>query len=338
MLERMQIENFQTHQLRRVKFSRRITTFIGPTDSGKSSLLRALQWVSLNRPRGDSHIYWDANFCQVRLWVDGQAVERRRDRSGNTYRLGEQQWRAFGQEVPPEVASLLNMGEMNFQGQHDAPFWVSLSASELAKSLNQIVDLGIIDSHAAALGLRLRRGQDRLTAARSDVQEAEKRVERLAWVPAMEAKLTKLEEGEGKISTLECERSTLRYLYHKCRDGIQAARQWRRVAERGRKAVEFAEAMSRLQAEVNDLRHYSQQLQEAERIAERKPPSLAQVDRVRERWREARDQCLALRSLLERLDQAREQLTLAHIDVAEARRKLERECNGICPVCGGELK
>ena len=59
--------------------------------------------------------------------------------------------------MPPEIAVALNMNEINFQGQHDPPFAVSLTAGALARALNEVVDLAAIDRALAAGASQVRR-------------------------------------------------------------------------------------------------------------------------------------------------------------------------------------
>ena len=145
MLKKLRIKNYGSHRRFTVKFSPRITCFVGKSYVGKSTILRALKWVMTNKPTGDSFINWDAKTARVSVHTSESKVTRLRGPSKNTYKLDGDVYKAFGNNVPDHIECLFNVGEDNFQKQHDAPFWFSESAGEVNRRLNQIVSLGLID-------------------------------------------------------------------------------------------------------------------------------------------------------------------------------------------------
>lgn len=52
---KLRIQNFQAHKDTTIEFDR-ITTIVGPSDIGKSAVLRALKWVAKNEPNGTSFV------------------------------------------------------------------------------------------------------------------------------------------------------------------------------------------------------------------------------------------------------------------------------------------
>lgn len=150
MLEQLRIKGFQAHTKLRLDLAHPVVSIVGPTDTGKSAALRSLKWLALNRPGGDSFINWEADAANVFLVADGVTVARlRTTKGGNEYGLrsdGDKQlFKAFGTGVPDPVAELLNVDEGNFQGQHDASYWFSDTPGNVAKKLNAIINLDIID-------------------------------------------------------------------------------------------------------------------------------------------------------------------------------------------------
>ena len=115
MIERIQIRNFQKHELLRIKFDPEITAIIGPSDAGKSSILRAIRWVALNRPTGDGFVREGSEEgAQATLWLDGQKIRRtKHGTKENAYELNGDVLRAFGTDVPDEVSNTLKIDEIN---------------------------------------------------------------------------------------------------------------------------------------------------------------------------------------------------------------------------------
>lgn len=202
MLEAIQIRNFQIWKKKTIHFDPKTTVIAGPTDSGKSAILRALYWVFYNQPSGDEFITkgTDAEVI-VRIKIDGHTITRRRGgKLGNVYQLDGTTYKAFGRsEVPAPVADILNVTRDNFQRQHDAAFWFSLSAGQVSKELNAVVDLSVVDRVLSQVGKDLReaKAEDRLTTERVD--NAVKRRDDLNYLSDMNSQLKKLEEQNNQL-------------------------------------------------------------------------------------------------------------------------------------------
>ena len=103
------VENFQSHERTEITFSEGLNVFVGPSDSGKSAILRALRWVLYNQPRGSDFIRTGASRCRVTLILsDGTQIVRERSSSVNRYLIRdsegrEQIFEGFGSDVPREV-------------------------------------------------------------------------------------------------------------------------------------------------------------------------------------------------------------------------------------------
>ena len=150
MLEFLEVEQFQPHAKKRIEFDPHVTVIAGDNGRGKSALLRALQWVMLNAGRSEKFMRWGSDFTRATIGIDGHTIERFRGKTGNTYTLDGELLQAVGRTDAPEpVARLVNCGENNFQRQHGGHFWVFDSAGQVARSLNAVVDLEVIDTAQA---------------------------------------------------------------------------------------------------------------------------------------------------------------------------------------------
>jgi len=54
MIKQLTIKNFQSHKKTKLEFSDGVNIIIGQSDSGKTAIIRALNWVVNNKPSGDS--------------------------------------------------------------------------------------------------------------------------------------------------------------------------------------------------------------------------------------------------------------------------------------------
>lgn len=195
-LERLEFWSFQCHEHFRVDFDPHCTVFVGSSDSGKSSILRCLRWLSTNRPAGTAFIRKGAKNCRAVLHLDGNRVVRERG-DENYYVLGpgngEGKFKAFGNEVPQSIADLLNVSDVNFQLQHDAPFWLSLTPGQAAKELNVVFSLDLIDHALSNAGTIVRKATASVEVSKERLQTARARRKELAWVPSMVSDLERVE-------------------------------------------------------------------------------------------------------------------------------------------------
>lgn len=184
-VEQIELRDFQAHNQLTVDLSPGVTTVVGPSDAGKSAILRALWWVLTNQPGGESFIRDGAKLAQVRVYLDGgRSIHRLRSSGGrNEYILdGKEKYVSFGAGVPDAVAKLANVGPVCFQSQHDAPFWFAETAGQVSRNLNSIVDLGVIDESLGAAAGRVQRARDRAEQAEEMLTQAVRTRDGLAWV------------------------------------------------------------------------------------------------------------------------------------------------------------
>lgn len=183
-LASLRIKNFQAHKSLVVKLDQ-ITTITGPSDRGKSAIIRALRWVCLNQPSGRGFIQDGREFSKVEIDIDDHTITRIKGKT-NRYVLDGEDLKSFGQGVPDRVAEILRLGPENFQRQHDAPFWFADSAGEVSRKLNDIIDLGIIDDALTYANRQVRQSKAQREAAYNSLQTAREEKRNLGFVPELE--------------------------------------------------------------------------------------------------------------------------------------------------------
>lgn len=154
MIKSISIENFQSHKSTAIEFCNGLNVIAGASDSGKSSILRAMAWVIKNRPSGDAIRNWDckktdAVTAEMILNDNGKEETLSKERAGSNTRYLSSKFGTLavvGRDVPAEVTQLLNLSDFNFQTQHDAYFLLNDSPGSVAKTLNDLVGLSIIDT------------------------------------------------------------------------------------------------------------------------------------------------------------------------------------------------
>ena len=241
MIKTLLIENFQSHEDAELELHSGVNVIVGPSDTGKSALLRALRWVVDNRPAGTafrSHWCDDTTdtVCSVVL-DDGSGIVR--SRNGKTGGKGVNEYividtdeneltlKALGKGVPEEVTQLVNFGALNMQSQHDGVFLLQSTPGEVARKLNEVCNLDEIDtSLTKAESLRRAASQD-VERAKNDLDTAEAALQTYDWIDNADAVVADLEARNLALLDLERRRNALYTLInsvlHTQRDTAQVA-------------------------------------------------------------------------------------------------------------------
>ena len=198
MITALRLLEFQKHRKLVVRFDPHVTTIVGQTDSGKTSILRALLWLLTNSPAGMEFIHYGSKRVEVDLRVDDCEIRRIRSSTINSYALihGEsfKSYKAFGTEVPPDIARVMRVGPINVQNQHDAPFWFSLSRPEVSRQLNEIVNLGVIDRCLSGVATIVREGQARVVVSEERLEKQVALKRSFRWALEADADLKAVEK------------------------------------------------------------------------------------------------------------------------------------------------
>lgn len=225
MIERILLRNFQRHRKLTINLESGVTTIVGRSDAGKSAILRALRWVCLNKPQGTSFIRRGQKNAVVTVDVKNGSIKRTRGPSRNEYAVSGQSsgtYKAFGTGVPEPVGRILNVSDVNFQRQHDPPFWLSEIPSQLAKLLNEVVDLSLIDDATNRVNREVRDAESEIKIAETMLAEARSQREQLAHVPLLDRELSEIEQFAIDASAIDERISTIRTALKTARGAVEA--------------------------------------------------------------------------------------------------------------------
>lgn len=180
MIQSIQLINFQGHKNTTIDLSSGLNSLVGKSDSGKTSIIRAIKWVLTNRPSGDSLINHDAFVknkqvkpCIVTITTDKHTIQRERSSDVNSYTIDGLELKAIGTDVPDEVVQALNLNDINIQFQLDAPFLLNETSGEVARMLNKVIKLDDIDftlKNLNSYAKKLKQEHDRIDMQLKTVQ------------------------------------------------------------------------------------------------------------------------------------------------------------------------
>lgn len=213
MLQKIEIRNFQSHKATNMALGDRVNTIQGNSDCGKSAVMRALNWLIFN-PAGDYFVSdWAKSHtgkaikepCEVTVHVDGHVITRRRDKDFNGYILDGQTFEATRNSVPQQVAAILGLGEVNIQRQLDPPFLLSMSAGDVSRYINSLVNLTRIDTWTAAANGRYKSLMKDVERYGKEAEARQAEVDSYSWLPDLERISARATELEGRKSDVEFE-------------------------------------------------------------------------------------------------------------------------------------
>lgn len=327
MLERLIIRGFQAHKKLDLTFDPGITTIVGSNDVGKSAVLRALKWVCLNDSPDGNFINWDKSEARVKLFVDGSVVIRTKGKS-NSYQLDDDPLKSFRLTVPTPVAQKLNVSEINFQDQHDSPFWISLTPGQVSKELNQIINLGVIDDTLSNTLSRLRKANTNVELVEERLDSARKDRKSLKWVLDAQIQLSKIELQQAEIADKRARLEELKSYIDRVRE-YQLLK--RRLADFVTEGQDIASKGSSVVEQVDRVQTLQEMTQQYARLLKIKKLDVPKVKGV--------EPLLQGVTELERLIGEYEETQQWVTSKSEKLSTLKKTVSGIktCPLCGHVL-
>lgn len=338
MIEHLTIRNFQAIRSRRIDFDPHVTTLVGMSDSGKTSILRSLYWLTLNDPAGTAFMSWGEENTRVALGVDGHEIVRKVGKAGNIYLLDGEEYRAFGTgKVPDDISRIVNVDTGNFQMQEDSRFWLSETPGLVARELNQIVNLEVIDNALEKAGRTIRQTIAVVEITEGRIAKAQKAAEDLAWTGIANTELAKVEESVLLCDTIASRIASVAAFIEKA---IWLGRRIEDAQARLRslgKANTLLDAALTVSAKAESLETLIESIEKVQKLADRRQiihEISEAVDHIIG-WISSRN---ALMHLCGKIKQAQESAKTAAKDATIAAKKLAESLDGQCPICGNDYK
>jgi chromosome segregation ATPase len=310
MIKSLIIQNIQSHKRTELEFDQGVNVIVGLTDSGKSTIIRAIKWLAKNRPSGDSiRSNWGGE-SEVCIRTEETRIIRRRSNRENCYIKDRQKFEALKTEVPIEIQNALNISDINIQQQLNSPFLLSETPGEVAQHFNRVAKLNKIDS---------------------GLQNVQKEINELNSIIGKEA--TKDKPATGLIKQLKDNEEALQGYLHL--DKFEAEVE---VLEGMENALHSKErSLLKLKATINDYEATVETIEDFETI-------LVDEEKVNKilSWVDEREE---LKSKLEKIFRWIRTIKLDQIEIArlvsleiDLQKKFDREMGKVCVLCGQPIK
>lgn len=335
MIERLQIRNFQPHTDRTIEFDPLVTVIVGLSDCGKSSIVRALRWVCINEPSGDAFLQDGKKRCGAALHVDGRVIRRIKASGENSYKFDAQRYEAIGKAVPEAVANFLNLSPVSWQGQHDAPFWLSSTAGQVGRELNAIVNLELIDRVLLETNRIVVRERQREELIGEKLKKAKAEVEELEWVDEAKLDFDDLEDSHTCCEEAATQAERMSAVCLNATKMEELAEEIDVVLHVAEKVVVAGLRLEELEEQIGNLDGIIEQAERSSRI---EAPDFSGVEEAWETIEKQRERCNRLDKLIQSIESSEAAADDADEQWESAENQLAEETEGRCPLCGAEMK
>jgi exonuclease SbcC len=278
MLKKLTLKNFKTHEVSELEFSPGINVITGDSGHGKTNILKALNWVVNNRPRGDSVIRRGQKDCSVALTtiIDNKeyTIERARGKSENSYKILDKEGKelgsftSFGSSPPEDVSKLIDLSDINVQPQLKPYFLVLDSPGQVATYVRSLIRLDVIDQVVKCLSGKVRDEKAELSSLEMDLQEVEAGLKELDKVDleGLERRILEAKSIVGAVQVLEKRKEGLERIAIEL-ENLEA--EWISLPDNTNQTLERANELcctfTELSEKISKLRGLSEELKRLEK-------------------------------------------------------------------------
>ena len=189
MLKSLEIWNFESHEHTIVHFGTHFNLIVGPSNSGKSSIIRAASVVTANK-WSKEQVRNGYEYCRIKMTTDKGWVECERGEKVNRWKVFDgndvQEYKNVGTGVPDTVPQVLGMCEQdrgevkempNFMFQLDKHYMLAeidgkkATSNLVARMMDNAIGLGGMEDLIKNLSTDLMRDKKWLTEKQSEIVE-----------------------------------------------------------------------------------------------------------------------------------------------------------------------
>lgn len=214
-LKRVILKNFQSHKYSTIELDEGLNVIVGPSDSGKSAIIRGIKWALYNEPLGDYYIREGETEASVTLeFSNNIKVERLRNKSRNAYILYNREgdeivFEGFGNKVPQEIIDILAIKKIpldsnetnaiNLGEQLEGAFLLSEKGSIRASAIGRLVGVNLIDDTLKDTLRDIRSISFQEKSIVENVGKIEKELKTYEYLDDLKVSVTKLQNLQAVI-------------------------------------------------------------------------------------------------------------------------------------------
>lgn len=353
MIKSIKLKNFQSHADTTFDLSNGLNVIMGSSNHGKSSIVRALKWVILNRPRGDA---FKSNFAKksepvsVKITLDdGTVITREKKGSANQYilyRNGEEKiFKALGADVPDEIKEVLAMDSINIQSQGDPYFMLGDNPGVRAKFINKIVGLEIIDETIRKATALVNDTKGSMKAIKGEIESTETELSKYADVEQIGDKIAKVDFLSEKLIDLEDYQALLNNMVDdvklkqsendEIKEWLKIEQDFIPIEEKAQKLKDLEYLRFTIAEDIKGIKFHQKANEDLEAFLECESKVFL-IEELVKVEKEKTKELNSLRGIVNGIIHSQKAITLANIDINNCIEELNEI--GVCPTCGQEVE
>lgn len=271
-ITKIKIENFQSHEDTEFDLSPGVNLIVGSSEGGKSAILRAINFALHNEPRGDDFVRMDKDETRVSIWwSDGCYLCRIKGGSRNSVLIKdkdgfEQGFERIGTTLPSEALAVLGnppiddeSGPIAYADQHQPLFLVTLSASELPRTISRLTGIDDFEDAAELLNKKA-------NAANKQIKDSARRIEGIDnQLKAFEA----LDDQLSKLDVMEKLAQDIDEISTNVKDATHLKSNYEELMKIGRvanNALKQAEKIAALSVHLDDIQSSVENITDAKKL------------------------------------------------------------------------
>lgn len=339
MISSVHIKNFQSHKDTEFNFHNGVNVIIGSSDCGKSAIIRALRWVLNNSPSGDAfRSHWGGD-TEVKLKIQDDEVIRKKTNKDNLYSLNGNDLKAIGMDVPDEIRQVLNMGEINVQGQLDSSFLLSKSPGQVAQHFNKIANLEQIDTSISNVNSAITKLKQRIQSNEERKLTAEESLKQYDWLEKFEAEVEVLEEMERDIENMVKKRYLLISLCNDIRRlerDIKQNEAWLVVESDVVKSIKLIRQKEGLTTSLVNIEEYENELEKYKSLLAIESIVNAAL-RLHTILEEKKEEKKSLTNIINSLNALQTEEKTMNEKLIKMQKRFKENMPDICPLCESQI-
>jgi len=261
MITDVEFINIKSHKHSTFSPSEGVTVIKGSSHAGKSNLRQGLEAALLNSPRISSLVSWFADNEESSVGINFKEdtfIVRRKDGKFNGYDSPNGPLEAISTDLPKEITDITQMSSINIQSQHDGYFMLakSVSPGQVAKELNEIVGLDIIDESFKKCEQIIRKAEADNTHCEEDIETKKIELEAYKNLAKVENMVNELVQLLAEFDRIFTENEMLIILINdikECKEGIDSLNEWLLVVPKYKELSKMLVEYEALQKQTEDL-------------------------------------------------------------------------------------
>ena len=190
-IKKIILTNFQNHKKSSIDLTNGLNLLVGSSDSGKTAIARAIDFVLYNNSEGSEYVHIGEKFAEVQIeFEDGSIIKRTKGGRINKveYKYSSDDEftlrAAFGDYYPDDVINFLKtpsksklLGSMSYSNQLNKNFLIDLSFTQIPGVISDLVGVSDLEDAAVVLSTKVRNYDVEIKSCERNIAQIQKKLD-----------------------------------------------------------------------------------------------------------------------------------------------------------------